>query len=170
MKYKSKNIFSLLLIIIHLILLGQEVFPQFQSIKFKHLSVQDGLSRSWVKCIYQDKLGFLWFGTSDGLNKYDGYTFKVYKHNSSQKNSLGHNDINVIYEDIKGNLLIVHGTADDNVHAQNTYEMTEKMVQAGVQFEMAMYTNRNHGIRGGNTSMHLYTKMVNFLKANLMEK
>ena len=73
-------------------------------------------------------------------------------------------------EDIKGNLLIIHGTADDNVHAQNTFEMTERMVQAGVQFNMAMYTNRNHGIRGGNTSMHLYTKMVNFLKDNLMEK
>ena len=72
--------------------------------------------------------------------------------------------------DIKGHLLIVHGTADDNVHAQNTFEMTEKMVQAGVQFDMAMYTNRNHGIRGGNTSMHLYTKMTNFLKDVLMEK
>ncbi|QIA08311.1 S9 family peptidase [Draconibacterium halophilum] len=72
--------------------------------------------------------------------------------------------------DIKGNLLIIHGTADDNVHAQNTYEMSEKMVQAGVPFDMAMYTNRNHGIRGGNTSMHLYNKMVNFLKDNLMEK
>jgi len=69
--------------------------------------------------------------------------------------------------DIKGRLLIVHGTADDNVHAQNTFEMTEKMVQAGVQFDMAMYTNRNHGIRGGNTSMHLYTKMTNFLKEHL---
>lgn len=71
--------------------------------------------------------------------------------------------------DIKANLLIVHGTADDNVHAQNTFEMTEKMVQAGVQFDMAFYTNRNHGIRGGKTQIHLYTKMVNFLKENLME-
>jgi len=71
--------------------------------------------------------------------------------------------------DIKGHLLIVHGTADDNVHAQNTFEMTERMVQAGVQFDMAMYTNRNHGIRGGNTTMHLYTKLTNFLKDNLMQ-
>ncbi len=70
-------------------------------------------------------------------------------------------------EDIKGRLLIVHGSADDNVHAQNTFEMTEKMVQAGVQFDMAIYTNRNHGIRGGNTTMHLYTKMTNFLKDQL---
>jgi len=71
--------------------------------------------------------------------------------------------------DIKGHLLIVHGTADDNVHAQNTFEMTERMVQAGVQFDMAMYSNRNHGIRGGNTTMHLYTKLTNFLKDNLMQ-
>ena len=70
-------------------------------------------------------------------------------------------------EDIKGRLLIVHGSADDNVHAQNTFEMTEKMVQAGVQFDMAIYTNRNHGIRGGNTTMHLYTKITNFLKDQL---
>ncbi len=69
--------------------------------------------------------------------------------------------------DIKGRLLIIHGSADDNVHAQNTYEFTEKLVQAGVQFDMAIYTNRNHGIRGGNTSMHLYTKMTDFLKNQL---
>jgi dipeptidyl-peptidase-4 len=69
--------------------------------------------------------------------------------------------------EIKGRLLLIHGSADDNVHAQNTYEFAEKMVQAGVQFDMAIYTNRNHGIRGGNTSMHLYTKMTNFLKEQL---
>ncbi|MEE4286877.1 MAG: prolyl oligopeptidase family serine peptidase, partial [Mariniphaga sp.] len=50
---------------------------------------------------------------------------------------------------------------------QNTYEFTEKLVQEGVQFDMAIYTNRNHGIRGGNTTMHLYTKMTNFLKEQL---
>lgn len=69
--------------------------------------------------------------------------------------------------EIKGRLLIIHGSADDNVHAQNTYEFAEKMVQAGVQFDMAIYTNRNHGIKGGNTSVHLYTKMTDFLKDQL---
>jgi len=68
---------------------------------------------------------------------------------------------------IKGNYLIIHGSADDNVHVQNTMEFTERMVQAGVQFDMAVYTNRNHGIRGGNTAMHLYTKMTDFLKEKL---
>jgi dipeptidyl-peptidase-4 len=70
-------------------------------------------------------------------------------------------------EKIKGNYLLIHGSADDNVHFQNTMEFTERMVQSGVQFDMAVYTNRNHGIKGGNTSMHLYTKMTSFLKEKL---
>uniref|UniRef100_UPI0032170A9E S9 family peptidase n=1 Tax=uncultured Draconibacterium sp. TaxID=1573823 RepID=UPI0032170A9E len=86
-----------------------------------------------------------------------------------QENPEGYDDNSPLSHaaDIKGRLLIIHGSADDNVHAQNTYEMTEQLVQAGVQFDMAIYTNRNHGIHGGNTSMHLYTKMTNFLKEQL---
>ena len=68
---------------------------------------------------------------------------------------------------IKGKLLLVHGTADDNVHFQNSLEFAEAMVQAGVQFQMMAYVNRNHGIRGGNTTMHLYNMFDNFLKENL---
>ena len=68
---------------------------------------------------------------------------------------------------LKGNLLLCHGTADDNVHVQNTYELAERLVQAGKQFDMGIYTNRNHSIYGGNTSLHLYTKFVNFLNKNL---
>jgi dipeptidyl-peptidase-4 len=70
-------------------------------------------------------------------------------------------------EGIKGRLLLIHGTADDNVHAQNTYEFAEALVQAGVQFDMQIYTNRNHSIRGGNTRMHLYTKITNFFEEHL---
>lgn len=68
---------------------------------------------------------------------------------------------------IKGRLLIVHGLADDNVHAQNTFEYTERLVQAGIPFDMAIYTNRNHNINGGNTTMHLYKRMTDFLKVQL---
>ena len=66
-------------------------------------------------------------------------------------------------DNLQGNLLIVHGSADDNVHAQNTMEFTEKLVQAGVQFDMEIYTNRNHSIYGGKTRLHLYQRMSNFL-------
>ncbi len=69
--------------------------------------------------------------------------------------------------DLKGNFLICHGTADDNVHVQNTMEFTERLVQANKQFEEQLYTNRNHGIRGGNTTYHLYTRMINFILEKL---
>ena len=67
----------------------------------------------------------------------------------------------------KGNFLLCHGLADDNVHVQNTFEFAERLVQADKQFEMQLYTNRNHGIYGGNTRFHLYTRMTNFLLENL---
>jgi dipeptidyl-peptidase 4 len=68
---------------------------------------------------------------------------------------------------IKGKLLLAYGTSDENVHAQNSIEFSEAMVQAGVQFQMMAYTNRSHNLKGGNTSMHLYTMFDNFLKENL---
>ena len=68
---------------------------------------------------------------------------------------------------ISGRLLLVHGSADDNVHLQNTMDFAEALVQADVPFDMAIYTNRNHSIYGGNTRMHLYKKMTDFLKTNL---
>lgn len=70
-------------------------------------------------------------------------------------------------KDLKGNLLLIHGSADDNVHFQNTMEFSEKLVQVGIQFDMAVYTNRNHSIKGGNTRLHLYNKMTNFLMEQL---
>jgi dipeptidyl-peptidase-4 len=68
---------------------------------------------------------------------------------------------------IKGKFLLIHGTADENVHAQNSYEFSEALVQAGIQFDMHLYTNRNHSIYGGNTRLHLFTKIVNFFEEHL---
>jgi dipeptidyl-peptidase-4 len=64
---------------------------------------------------------------------------------------------------IKGKFLIIHGTADDNVHFQNSVMMVENMIQNNVDFESAYYPNKNHGISGGNTSFHIYSKMTNFI-------
>ena len=68
---------------------------------------------------------------------------------------------------MKGNLLIVHGSGDDNVHLQNTMMIIEELVQADKHFDMMIYPNKNHGIYGGNTRYHLFTKMVDYLKENL---
>lgn len=68
---------------------------------------------------------------------------------------------------LNGNLLLVHGMSDDNVHFQNCTEYAEHLVQLGKQFDMQVYTNRNHGIYGGNTRLHLYTKLTNFFNREL---
>ena len=70
-------------------------------------------------------------------------------------------------KDLQGKLLLIHGTADDNVHFQQTMDYAESLVQAGKQFEMQVYKDRNHSIYGGNTRYHLYTRMSNFLFDNL---
>ncbi|MFB5946314.1 S9 family peptidase [Albibacterium profundi] len=64
---------------------------------------------------------------------------------------------------LKGNFLLVHGTADDNVHFQNSVMFSEALIQANVPFEQAYYPNKNHGIYGGNTSIHLFNKITKFV-------
>ena len=68
---------------------------------------------------------------------------------------------------LKGKYLLVHGSGDDNVHVQNSMRMIEALVQANKQFDWAIYPDRNHGIYGGNTRLHLYSKMTQFIKDNL---
>ncbi|MDB4635837.1 S9 family peptidase [Flavobacteriaceae bacterium] len=70
-------------------------------------------------------------------------------------------------ERLKGKLLLVHGSADDNVHFQNTMRMVEALVQANKQFDWAVYPDKNHGIYGGKTREQLYTKMTQFILNNL---
>ncbi|RHJ93510.1 S9 family peptidase [Parabacteroides bouchesdurhonensis] len=70
-------------------------------------------------------------------------------------------------KDLQGKLLLIHGTADDNVHFMQSMEYAEALVQAGKQFDMHVYKDRNHSIMGGNTRYHLYTKMSNYLLDNL---
>ncbi|MES2732261.1 MAG: response regulator [Bacteroidota bacterium] len=82
------------------------VFSQSQHPICTHLSTNDGLSQSTVNCLLKDSRGFMWFGTQDGLNKYDGYTFTVYKNQPGKDNSLSNNHITDMVEDEKGNLWV----------------------------------------------------------------
>ncbi len=68
---------------------------------------------------------------------------------------------------LKGNYLLVHGTADDNVHFQNAMEMVDALVKNNKQFEQFFYPNKNHGIYGGVTRYHLYTKLTKFILGNI---
>jgi ligand-binding sensor domain-containing protein/signal transduction histidine kinase len=73
---------------------------------FDRLTIEDGLSQGTVTSIVQDKTGFMWFGTYDGLNRYDGIKFKVFKNDGTDSTTLSHNSITSIFEDAKGNLWI----------------------------------------------------------------
>jgi len=70
-------------------------------------------------------------------------------------------------EKIKGKFLIIHGTADDNVHFQNSVEMVNSMINKGVKFDSEFYPNKNHGIGGAKTRLHLYDRMTRFILENL---
>ncbi len=73
---------------------------------FKHYLVENGLSNNSVSCSLQDKNGFLWFGTINGLNRFDGYSFKVFRHNGEDSTSIGSNFIRCLFADQKGCLWI----------------------------------------------------------------
>jgi dipeptidyl-peptidase 4 len=95
------------------------------------------------------------------------YTERYLK--TPQQNASGYDDNSPIQfaKQLKGAYLLVHGTADDNVHFQNSMAWTDALVNANIPFEMAFYPNKNHGIYGGPTRYHLYNRMTQFVKANL---
>lgn len=86
-----------------------------------------------------------------------------------QENAAGYDDNSPInhVDKLKGKYLLIHGTADDNVHVQNTYEMVSALVQANKQFDLFVYPDKNHGIYGGNTRLHLYQMMTDYIIENL---
>ena len=86
-----------------------------------------------------------------------------------QENPSGYDNNSPInhVEKLKGHYLLIHGSADDNVHIQNTMEMISALVKANKQFDLFIYPDRNHSIYGGNTRFHLYKKMTSFILDNL---
>jgi dipeptidyl-peptidase-4 len=86
-----------------------------------------------------------------------------------KENPSGYDDNSPInhVKKLKGKYLLIHGSADDNVHYQNTMEMSQALVNANKPFDMFVYPNKNHGIYGGNTRLHLFSKLTEFIKENL---
>ncbi|WP_310587398.1 S9 family peptidase [Flectobacillus longus] len=86
-----------------------------------------------------------------------------------QENPSGYDDNSPVThaKNLKGNFLLVHGTGDDNVHFQNAVALEDALIKNNKQFQSFYYPNKNHGIAGGNTRLHLYTMMTSFLEKNL---
>ncbi|WP_121810665.1 hybrid sensor histidine kinase/response regulator [Mucilaginibacter kameinonensis] len=97
------NIFKYLFVAVAL-LVAQNGFSQDRNLKFEHIGTREGLSQINVSTIIQDSRGFMWIGTRDGLNRYDGYGFVIYKHSIQDDNSLSSNLVSDIAEDKDGNI------------------------------------------------------------------
>ncbi|QHV95687.1 hybrid sensor histidine kinase/response regulator [Spirosoma endbachense] len=115
------------------LLILQVANAQHQNVGFTHLTTTQGLSQNNVTCILQDRKGFMWFGTQDGLNKYDGYTYTLYRNDPQNSSSLSHSYIHTLFEDKKGRLWI--GTDDGGLSLfnPNTERFTNYTHLPGVQ-------------------------------------
>jgi signal transduction histidine kinase/ligand-binding sensor domain-containing protein/DNA-binding response OmpR family regulator len=100
-------------------------FSQREHLEFQRLGNREGLSHSNVMCIFQDRRGFMWFGTRDGLNKYDGYSFTIYKHKAGDKKSLSNNLVNDIKQDSHGALWIATWGGGLNKYNQENEKFTQ---------------------------------------------
>jgi len=70
-------------------------------VEFEHITIEDGLSNNMVRSIIQDDKGFMWFGTFDGLNRYDGHEFRIWRHDPDDPGSLSGNPVRVLYEEAR---------------------------------------------------------------------
>ncbi len=95
--------------------------PHRTVLRFERISASDGLSFPKVTDVMQDHLGFMWFATSNGLNKYDGYTFTVYRHNPSEPTSIGFDDLNFVFEDSHGVIWVGGGQGVDRFDREKGY-------------------------------------------------
>lgn len=101
--YRCRSVFFLITI---MLFFAYAATAQKAILKFSHISTEDGLSQMNVTSILQDQRGFMWFGTRDGLNRYDGYKIKVYKNVPGDSTSLSYNFVQALYEDSKGTIWI----------------------------------------------------------------
>ncbi|RYE35702.1 MAG: hybrid sensor histidine kinase/response regulator [Sphingobacteriaceae bacterium] len=124
---------------------------------FKHYQVENGLSNNTVYCSAQDKQGFLWFGTKDGLNRFDGYSFKTFRHDGSNKKSIGNNFIQTLYLDRQGILWI--GTAAGIYHynAQDESFIPIKTASA-IEVRSIVKDSRDNCWFIGNNTVFTYQK------------
>ena len=120
---------------------------------FNELSTRNGLSQSSVFCMIQDSKGFMWIGTRDGLNRYDGYSFLTYKHNPSDTNSLSNNEITTLYNDSQENLWIgtrgggiTHFNVKKNKFTRYLKPLSENIIRAFIESDGAIWAGTSEGL------------------------
>ncbi|MBN2012712.1 response regulator [candidate division KSB1 bacterium] len=120
MTYNLPKWFRYLAIPLIVVMLNHPVNAQNNKLKFEHLSIADGLSNGTVNCIMQDSRGFMWFGTSDGLNKFDGYNFTTYKSTTETQSSTNSYEVVALMEDSHANIWIATKRSGLNLYDRYT--------------------------------------------------
>ena len=166
------NLLNLSLILILVFFVISESLAQ--AIAFNNLSVENGLSDNKVNTIIQDQAGFMWFGTEDGLDRYDGYNFKIFRHNPDDSNSISDNCIWVLMEDRKGNIWI--GTKAGVLNKYNP--ISEKFTHLKIKSDLteenslcSIYEDKKGNIwigsyKDGLYKLNLYTSKINHWSAD----
>jgi signal transduction histidine kinase/ligand-binding sensor domain-containing protein/AraC-like DNA-binding protein len=119
---KIQRLYTLLVGVIFFFFMGGslEGKSEPEELKFRHLTIDNGLSQNAVFAILQDSKGFMWFGTKDGLNHYDGYSFTVYSHNPFDSTTLSSNYVTSLFEDSRGLIWIGTNNGDINIFSYQT--------------------------------------------------
>lgn len=134
-----------------------------QALRFRHLSIDDGLSQNMITAICQDHKGYMWFGTRDGLNRYDGYSFRIYKANAYDDSAISDNYITAVHEDPSGNLWT--GTMYGSLQLydrekDNFVKINEKNFPSGARYVSALTGNTETGLVVSFLSGHIVVLKV----------
>ncbi|MBQ3422428.1 MAG: histidine kinase [Romboutsia sp.] len=132
-----------------------------ESFNFKNITIQDGLSQSTVETIYQDSKGYIWIGTNDGLNLYNGYDFKYYKHDEYNENSIANNYIVDIIEDKNGYIWVatINGLSridTDKDEIKNYYSEKDKGNLSDSNLWQILYTTEGKFLVSSVNGLNLY--------------
>lgn len=166
----KKNAMKYKIVFLILLFISGNLFSQ-DKYRLKNLSTADGLSQSSVIATHQDKLGQMWFGTRDGLNKYDGSQFTVFRNDASDKLSIGNNDILSIEEDNSGQLWVgtynglncydpVSNTFKRYLHAKNNHEITNNAIWCINEIGNEMWIGTSNGLTIYDKKTRKFTSII----------
>src|SRR5690349_5153389 len=114
-----------------------------ERVAFRHLTIADGLSQNAVSSIVQDHRGFMWFGTKDGLDRYDGYQFVVFRHNPFDSTSISDSEISIVFEDSHGRLWV--GTRSGGLNRFDRTHERFSQVRGGPTHDITAITEDSTG-------------------------
>jgi len=167
-KIKFKFLFFVLQFIFSYSFIVIAQYPDIQKkfLHFQHLNVEEGLSQGTILSVFQDSRGFLWFATQYGLNRYDGYSFKIYTNDPLDSLSISNNFILSVAEDKLGNLWIgTENGLNKFVYSSNTFT---RYLQDSTDLSIISYVivDKNNVIWAGTSSKGLYRLIMNNNKTN----